>query len=74
MFKKDDPFRFFKIFGAGFAVWFVFCLLLSLGMLAGGVYAVYWGLSLAERAVEQNEQQPQTQEDPTHQYVLPDAG
>jgi len=46
----------FKVFGVGFMAWFIFCLLLGLATLGGLGYAVYWGLSLAERAVEQSEQ------------------
>ncbi len=37
--------------GLAFSAWFVFCLLLSLGSLGGIAYAIYWALTIAERAV-----------------------
>jgi len=51
-----------KLFGglfAGFAgiwiVWAIICCTLSGALICGGCYAIYWGLSLAERAVEVEE-------------------
>lgn len=52
----------FKFFGVGFGLWFAFCLLMGLATMGALGYAVWWGLSIAERAVEQNE---------THQVEQP---
>lgn len=43
----------FDKYQKGFALWFAFCLLMGLGALGGMGYAIYWGLSIAERAVAQ---------------------
>ena len=44
----DRGFRFFGL-------WFVFCLMLGLASLGGIGYAIYWGLSIAQQAVDQQE-------------------
>lgn len=42
-------------FSKFFVLWFAFCAVLSLATLGGLGYAIYWGLSIAENAVEQSE-------------------
>ncbi len=37
--------------GAGFGLWFVFCGLMSLVTIVGLGYAIYWALTIVERAV-----------------------
>ena len=41
----DRGFRFFWL-------WFAFCLMLGLASLGGIGYAIYWGLSIAQQAVD----------------------
>ena len=43
-----------KMFFFSFAGWFIFCAVLSIASLVGLGYAVYWGLGIAETAVEQS--------------------
>lgn len=45
----------FPGFGWGFRLWMLFCILVAVSVLGGLGYAVFWGLSIAERAVEQSE-------------------
>lgn len=42
-------------FFGGFVLWFAFCLMLGLASLGGIGYAIYWGLSIAQQAVDQQE-------------------
>lgn len=42
------------LIGGGFALWMAFCLFLGLASMAGVGYAIYWGLSIAQQAVDQN--------------------
>lgn len=44
-----------KMFFYGFAGWFILCAVLGIASLVGLGYAVYWGLSIAETAVEQTD-------------------
>ncbi len=44
-----------KLFGGAWLAWMLLCCVLSGAMISGIGYAIYWGLSLAERAVEVQE-------------------
>lgn len=52
---NKSVFRMFKFVGGGFILYAVFSLAVSLAVMGGLGYAIYWGLSIAERAVEQGD-------------------
>lgn len=59
---NKSVFRMLRFLLDGFIIYAVFSLAVSLAIMGGIGYAIYWGLSIAERAVEQDE---------THQVVDP---
>lgn len=62
----DDHFRQHeRLMNRGFKffwLWGAFCLLMGLATLGGIGYAIYWGLSIAERAVDGGQETHQVQE------------